>query len=382
VREYDLFYATNRNHVGADRFRPDAYGKSFSADGLENLRFGRLTVTADENAIAAAMQVSAAGAAVDGEALNRIFNNSMGSCRITAYEEKLDPNTYEAHQAGPVLGSAAFFKDLQRVMMGGSDVVVFVHGFNVSWAAAVASALALEASLNREDGRDKAQKTRVVLFTWPSDGLALPFVSYKSDRTEAAASGYAVGRGFLRLRDFLASLKDRANTEPLCNQSIHLLCHSMGNYVLENALFRLAERSSGRSLPRIFEHVFLCAADVDDAALQPGEGLGRVHEIASRVTVYSNRSDKALVVSDYTKGNPDRLGTNGAANARMLHNKIDLVDATPLSIPGFVEHSYHLSGATSLDIRHSLEGLDPSDRARPRRPEGSIPSKWVLRARP
>jgi len=46
------------------------------------------------------------------------------------------------------------------------------------------------------------------LFTWPSDGQALPYVSYKSDRSDAKGSGYAIGRGFLKLRDFLVRLRD------------------------------------------------------------------------------------------------------------------------------------------------------------------------------
>jgi len=57
-------------------------------------------------------------------------------------------------------------------------------------------------------------------------------------------------------------------------------------------------------MPRIVDHVFLCAADVDDDALEPGRPLGRIHEIAREVTVYHNRGDKDLHVSDITKGNP------------------------------------------------------------------------------
>lgn len=47
-----LYYATNRNHEGDNRWKPDGYGKKFSDDGMENLRFGCLTVDADDAAIA------------------------------------------------------------------------------------------------------------------------------------------------------------------------------------------------------------------------------------------------------------------------------------------------------------------------------------------
>ena len=41
-----LHYATNRGHQGKQRFRPDSYGSDFSGDGQENLRFGKVSVTA------------------------------------------------------------------------------------------------------------------------------------------------------------------------------------------------------------------------------------------------------------------------------------------------------------------------------------------------
>ena len=48
MKNISLYYATNRKHEGKDRFRPDGYGSKFSDDGSENLRFGKLTVQADE----------------------------------------------------------------------------------------------------------------------------------------------------------------------------------------------------------------------------------------------------------------------------------------------------------------------------------------------
>jgi len=51
VKKLKLFYATNRNHEGGDQWRPTGYGKKFSDSGIENLRFGKLTVEASENEI-------------------------------------------------------------------------------------------------------------------------------------------------------------------------------------------------------------------------------------------------------------------------------------------------------------------------------------------
>lgn len=383
MSDLTLFYATNRKHEGANRWRPKRYGKSFSTDGMENLRFGRLTVKADDAKLRAAMDSSSAGGPVNGGALGSYLTGLAKKADIRAYAEKIDPTLSEDGQPDIALGSAGFFADLQQVMMGGTDTVIFIHGFNVSWESAVGSALALQVSLNRADGADPAQKVNVVLFSWPSDGMALPLVSYKSDRTEASGSGYAVGRAFLKLRDFLAGLRDRATGAALCGQDIHIACHSMGNFVLQNALSRMDDHTPGNALPRLFEHVFLCAPDVDDSVLEPGQPLGRVHEIARCVTVYHNRGDKAMYISDYTKGNPERLGTNGAARPAALHNKIHQVDCTPVAgiDNDWVQHSYYSSGLTNLDIRHSIEGLALNDPRRSRRPKGDLPNVWEIPAR-
>ena len=206
-------------------------------------------------------------------------------------------------------------------MENGSDVLIFIHGFNVSWWEAVASALSLEFMLNHMRGAsDEKKPVRVVLFTWPSDGKAIPLYSYFSDRSDAESSGGPVGRGFLKLRDYLieARLDSRSRGAALCRQAIHLLCHSMGNYVLQNALHRTQEFSTAGKPPRIFDQMFLCAPDVADDVFEPGKPMRQLPEMAQNVTIYHNKGDLAMPVSDYTKGNTDRLGWGGAPAGRPI----------------------------------------------------------------
>jgi esterase/lipase superfamily enzyme len=209
--------------------------------------------------------------------------------------------------------------------------------------------------------------------------MALPWVSYKSDRSEARGSGAAFGRALLKTRDFLTTIRDRAKKSghKLCGQDIHLLCHSMGNYLLEEALSRRTDFTPGNALPRIFEHVFLCAPDVDDTALEPGQGLARVPEIARNVSIYHNRNDKALVVSDFTKGNPERLGSGGAAHPWLLHNKVHQIDCTTV-VTGLVEHSYYLLGHVNADIRQSIDGVAQDDAKRRRTPSRLQANLWTM----
>jgi esterase/lipase superfamily enzyme len=386
MAKLELFYATNRRHEGGTRFRPHTYGTAFSRDGIENLRFGRVEVQADEAKIAPLL---ARDRAPIGPGAGEQLSEYLAQCarhdrgaRILAYRESLPAGTDDAEAGEIVLGSLAMFADLKAIMDGRSDVLVYVHGFNVSWEEAVGGALALQLMLNRGGGLDAAQTVAVVLFTWPSDGQAKPWLSYKSDRAEGSASAGAFARGLLKLRDFLADLRDRAHDAQvkLCQQDIHLLCHSMGNFVLQHTLPKLDDFTPGDAFPRLFEHIFLCAPDLDDDALEPGHGLGRVHELARHVTIYHNREDVALHISDYTKGNPDRLGSQGAARPALLHNKVHQVDCHDL-VTGLVEHSYYLEGWVNQDIRLSIEGREQADRERRRDLKGDLPNVWKLPVR-
>ena len=375
-----LFYATNRAHEGEKRFRPTGYGTKFSDDGVENLRFGKLTLEADDTVVKKHLDrdLKAMGRG-DGEKLAGYLATQAESATIVAYAEKLKAHTADRNQPDAKLGSAAMFADLKEAMLQSSDVLIYIHGFNVSWCDAVGAAAALQLRLNATAVADPAQEVAVVLFTWPSDGMALPFASYKSDRTEGAGSGYAFGRGLLKVKDFLAAMRDRAKDgEPLCEQDIHLLCHSMGNYVLQNSIERIDEFTPGNALPRLFEHIFLCAPDVDDNVLEQEQPMGRVHELARCVTIYYNREDTAMAVSDHTKGNAERLGANGAARPAALHNKIHQVDCTPV-VDGLVEHSYYLSGIVNDDIRQSIDGaaLGAGSRLRDRDP--NLVNVWAMR---
>ena len=71
-------------------------------------------------------------------------------------------------------------------------------------------------------------------------------------------------------------------------------------------LSRIREFSTDGKLPRIFDHIFMCAPDVADDVFERGKPMERLPEMARTVTIYHNRGDLSMPVSDYTKGNTDR----------------------------------------------------------------------------
>ena len=380
---YELFYATNRNHEGADRFKPTGYGTGFSADGLENLRFGKLTLAVDEATVDSFLNQTGGygfGNGIDLADYLKGQAKDPNAITITAYPEFIPDDPAQP----ATLGSRSMFNEVQSVMANATDALVYVHGFNVSWTDAVGSALALQTRLNWSAVKDPTQSVRVVLFSWPSDGTAYPYISYKSDRSEAAASGSALARGMLKLRDFLAEVCRRPGSANVagpapCNQDIHLLCHSMGNFAMQNALPRIADYAAGRALPRLFDQIFMCAPDVDADCFEDGKPLVRLPELCRSVSVYYNREDKSMYISDYTKGNPERLGHNGVARPALLNTKVNTVDCTPVvTDEGIVEHSYYLDGYVSDDIRMSTDGVAFDDARRRRKKKGDWPNLWEM----
>jgi esterase/lipase superfamily enzyme len=238
------------------------------------------------------------------------------------------------------------------------DTVVFIHGYNVSFKEALTAAARLKLSFSTDAG---GPGINVVLFSWPSDGSMMPFIAYANDRQDAAASGPAFARGLLKLGDFLRG----STSEEACDQRIHLIAHSMGNYVLRHTVQEIVAQSSGRPV-RLFDQVLLMAADEDDDAFELSYKLKPLPRLAKRVSVYFNNNDRAMAISDKTKGNPDRLGDDGPRVPRGIPGKVTLIDCTPV-VEGLVEHSYYIDTPTVVaDMKEVLIGT-PSDEIAGRR---------------
>ena len=320
-----VYFGTNRkpNRKKA----PNDFGTGFSEDGLANLRFGM--------------------ADVSGENLDE-FELSLAPERLTVdYKRKVKGS------AGSVLGSKNVFGRVrEKMVLHSRDTVVFVHGYNVSFKEALTSAARLKRNLSTAEG---GPGVNVIVFSWPSDGSMMPYIAYGNDRQDAAASGPAFARGLLKLADFLRG----STPEEACNHQLHLVAHSMGNYVLRHTVQEYVKQSSGRPV-RLFDQVFLMAADEDDDAFEHGYKLKSLPRLAKRVNVYFNNNDRAMAVSDKTKGNPDRLGDDGPRLPRGIPGKVSLVDVTPV-VDGLVQHSYFLDTPEVVrDMRQVLAGT-PSD---------------------
>jgi len=195
-----------------------------------------------------------------------------------------------------------------------------------------------------------ARPLNIVVFSWPSDGSMMPLLAYRDDRTDARLSAAAFGRGLAKLDEMLKSI-ERGNA---CGGKIHLMCHSMGNYVLRNGIQAVIKALGG--LPRMFDEIFLMAADEDHDAFELEHKLLPLPELGRSVHVYFNRGDTALVISDKTKANPTRLGSYGPRAPLTVPGNVELVDCSEV-VDGLIEHSYFLDDRSTIrDVRAVLAG--------------------------
>lgn len=318
-----IYFATNRDPRPPTK--PTNFGKTFNKDGLGALRFGKAVLT-------------------------------KGGINFQIARERLvkDAGRKQKDGKGSKLGSKEVFASVRKAMSNNSqDTIIYIHGYNVTFRQALRAAAQMKSNFESLNG---GTGVNVVLFSWPSDGSMMPYIAYANDRQDAVASGPAFARGFLKLAEFLRG----ATPEEACEQRLHLVAHSMGNYVLRHALQEIVRQSPGRP-PRLFDQVFLMAADEDDDAFEQGHKLKFLPRVAKRVNVYFNNNDKAMAISDKTKGNPDRLGDDGPRLPRSIPGKVSLVDCTG-TVTGVTQHSYYLNTPRVVtDMVHVLSGRSASE---------------------
>lgn len=315
-----VFFATNRNHQPGNSRQ--IFGKTFNPDGVAALRFGYADFRPDPK--------------------KPVLQD------LHVYPDILDePDVRKT-------GGGMFMDDLRQAMSAGPhcDTLVFIHGFNVSFTGALQAAALLAQSLKVE-----GRPLNIVVFSWPSDGAAVPWMSYYSDREDARASGPSIARAFLKFRDFVLAL----DAQDYCQRRVHLLVHSMGAFVLRQALQALLSKDRD-GLTRLFDQIMLAAPDEDDDAFELDSKLRLLPRIGRQVTVYFNPRDKGLTVSDKTKANPDRLGSDGPRLIDLLPKKVILVDCSAVAgaADAFIEHSYYIrSGAMSADMSAVMSDTEP-----------------------
>ncbi len=284
----EVFFGTNRN--GEDnQTTPKKYGKKFNDEHVHGLRFGKAT-----------------GTLIDFADLDM---------EVTTYAD-----------SDGKLASVKVFEEIKTSMLNDKiPTLIFIHGYNTEFDESIAMGAKLKDNFTRA-----GNPMNVVVFSWPSNGSNM-YWDYTSDRHDAEASGVAFARALLKMAKFLRE------GEP-CGQDLYLMTHSMGNYCLRFTFQEIYKQLRSR-LPQLFNKIFLMAADEDDDALEKEAKFLHLPDACQELFIYFNQKDKALMGSDTTKGNPDRLGASGPKYPLGLPGKVTLIDITKVNID-FLGHNY------------------------------------------
>lgn len=238
-----------------------------------------------------------------------------------------------------------------------AHTLVFIHGFKADLKIALNTMRELH---NRYVVPKESPIENIVLFTWPAKAQIL---KYRDDARDAVKSGYALARSYAAMKEFFKKtfVTDK---QKQCHQKIHLMCHSMGNRVLESMITSLNEMNM--EVTSTFGEILLVASDIDYDALEKPKPLYRLLDVGERVHVYYHNKDQALGISELTKNAFNRLGRWGAKNSLELPDDVYQADVTDIKDDKGLQHRvvhhwyYTNSNTVVKDIIEVLKGSDSS----------------------
>jgi esterase/lipase superfamily enzyme len=235
------------------------------------------------------------------------------------------------HRDHPYPGAAAMaaaIDDFLATLGGQRDVILFVHGYNQSFS---------------EAGRDAAQlamdlpfRGASVFYSWPSQDSLF---HYDWDATRSLRSEPYV-------RELIRDIIDRVHPD-----HFHIVGHSLGNRVMISALLDLARERS--DLSRHITSVTLLSPDLDEIAFARATegGLGR---LSDRITLFTNRRDRALAVSRHHNGG---MPLGRWLGAPYVAPGLTTIDITPFSHSLTRHADFEHQAAIMREIAAGMAGL-------------------------
>lgn len=201
----------------------------------------------------------------------------------------------------------AFRADLRaalgREKNGPGDALIFVHGFNNTFAEGTYRLAQL--------GHDLKVQGVLVHYSWPSRANALGYVY---DRDSA-----------LFARDGLERLI--GEVEAAGARNVIVVAHSMGSALVMETLRQMAIAGDRQVLSRI-KGVILMSPDIDVDIFR--EQAARIGQLPQPFIIFTSKKDRALALSARLTGQRDKLGN--LDDPRELGDlKVTLVDTTAFS---------------------------------------------------
>ncbi|GGI29844.1 alpha/beta hydrolase [Bradyrhizobium guangdongense] len=266
---------------------------------------------------------------------------------VTLYEGELDPRYHFVLEDFRALEKEHWLDLIAK--SSSSEVLIFVHGFNVSFLDGL--------YMCSQVAWDIRYRGLPILFSWAS-AASLSLTGYMYDRESALLARD-------RFVELLLDLRSAGVSK------LNIMAHSMGNFLVLDALQNYANRQSGLAL----ENLMMAAPDVD--AEQYQRWIEKIGPLARGMTMYASSRDKALKVSKKLARGV-RAGDVPIEGPLVVH-PVETIDASDVGrdILG-TNHGIFASKTSILnDIKFLLQGV-PAPRLVEisGMPIGAKPSKW------
>jgi esterase/lipase superfamily enzyme len=227
-------------------------------------------------------------------------------------------------------GSPDFQSAINRAVAGRSvaerEAVVFVHGFNTSYAEGVYRLAQIK--------HDFRLPGIAVNFSWPS---AAETRYYVYDRDSIAMS-----------RDALQTLlNDLADSNV---SRITLVAHSMGTYLTVETLRQMAMLKQTKFQKKLGP-VVLLSPDIDVDVFK--SQIGRLDPLPKPFIIFTSSKDKALKVSALLTGQKERLGSLSSTK-EIGNDNITIVDVSNFKGGDRLDH---FAVATSPELIRLINGI-------------------------
>jgi esterase/lipase superfamily enzyme len=192
------------------------------------------------------------------------------------------------------------------------DALIFIHGFNTSFAEA--------ARRTAQISFDLLFKGSTGFFSWPSTGSRLSYLA-DGDKAEASAPDFST---------FLMKILNGTEIERL-----HIIAHSMGSRVLTFSLKDLDKDISFQQKAHIMQQIILGAPDIDQTTFK-NTLLPAFKKMGKARTLYSSDRDFPINISELVRGGRPRLGDAG--ESIFVEEGLDTIETSKL--PTKDSHGY------------------------------------------
>ncbi len=259
-------------------------------------------------------------------------------------------------------GRETFVADLSdAISRRENSLLLFIHGFNVTFDAAVVRTAQLAADLTFDPDIPPEETEyafgQPVLFSWPNGGQV---IAYRRDQKMAEASSR-------HLTEFLKLLSDETDA-----RTINIIVHSMGNRVLVESIRQYAESYVQQEAREIDFRIIHAAADVDQDVYDAVMDEIEKKSFSADFTIYASSEDIPLAISRFVNSVVTKvrqwLGTAPQEKRGRLgqitddgiyvRDGVTSIDATGFATDLYGHGYFSDNGNILSDIACELSGVD------------------------